>query len=139
MQGIRGLVVGSLVGVAVGAFVMTSLHATTVVGLLGGACVGLSVFAVVATKSDASDEAADAAWQAASRDLPPVSDRANLERMQANMPGPGQKRAQRRPGVTPSGAAPAPSSAGSAISTEAESGDAAGSPSIPGNDGAKAR
>ncbi len=56
------------------------------------------MFAVVATKSDASDEAADAAWRAASLDLPPVSDRTLLERAQASMPGPDhKKKPQRKP------------------------------------------
>jgi hypothetical protein len=97
LQRIRGLFVGILVGGGLALFVMVSLHATSLVALAAGGCVGLSVFAVVATRDDASDEAADAAWRAASLDLPPASDRALLERMQASMPGPGQKKRPRRP------------------------------------------
>jgi hypothetical protein len=104
LQGFRGLVVGGLVGVGVAAFVMVTLHATTPVGVVGGLLVGLSVFAVVATKSDASDEAADAAWREASLDLPPASERLMLERTQASMAGPAQKRTpQRRPPASVSG------------------------------------
>ncbi len=108
MQGFRGLVVGTLVGVGVAAFVMVTLHATTPVGVVGGLLVGLSVFAVVATKSDASDEAADEAWREASLDLPPASERLALERMQASMPGPVQKRTPQRrsPVGAPGGAGP---------------------------------
>ena len=106
MQGFRGLVVGTLVGLGVATFVMVTLHATTPVGVVGGLLVGLSVFAVVATKSDASDDAADAAWREASLDLPPASERLTLERMQATMPGPAQKRTpQRRPPASVSGGA----------------------------------
>jgi hypothetical protein len=49
---------------------------------------GLAVFSVVVTGTDAHDAAADAAWQAAAADLPPVSDRVALERDQVSMPGP---------------------------------------------------
>jgi hypothetical protein len=94
VQRIRGLIVGTLVGVALMAFVTVSLHATQLVGLLGGLFVGLSIFAVVATKEDPSDSAADAAWRKAAPDLPPVSDRAAIERRQSSMPGP---QSDRRP------------------------------------------
>jgi hypothetical protein len=105
VQPIRGLIIGTLVGATLAAFVMTTLHATTLVGLLGGAGVGISVFAVVSTKSDTGDEAADAAWRAASLDLPPVSDRLALERFQERLPGPDEKRrSPKRPAIPVRGA-----------------------------------
>jgi hypothetical protein len=92
LQRVRGVIAATLVGVPLGLFVTISLHATHEVALLIGLVVGLAVFAVVATGTDAHDYAADAAWREATVDLPPVSDRIVLERTQASMPGPGKQR-----------------------------------------------
>jgi len=92
LQRVRGLVAAATVGIPLAVFVTLSLHATREVAVLMGAAVGLAIFAVVATQHDAHDEAADAAWREAAPDLPPVSDRVALERLQADMPGPGKPR-----------------------------------------------
>ncbi len=88
MQKVRGLIAGTLVGVPLGAILYFSLHATIEIAALAGSAVGLSIFAVVATGTDARGRAADAAWQDAAPDLPPASDRIAMERSQATMPGP---------------------------------------------------
>lgn len=92
MQRIRGLAAAAAVGIPLAIFVTMSLHATREIAILIGGIVGLAIFAVVATQHDAHDEAGDAAWREAAMDLPPVSDRVILERMQASMPGPGNGR-----------------------------------------------
>lgn len=79
MQRVRGLISGAVVGVPLGVFMILLLHAVVWAAALGGGLVGLAIFAVVATRSDAHEEAADAAWQEAASDLPPVSDRVPLE------------------------------------------------------------
>jgi uncharacterized membrane protein YccC len=91
LQRVRGLIAGLLVGGPLGIFVTVSLHATREIAGLLGFVVGLAVFAVVATGTDAHDYAADQAWRDAASDLPPVSDRIILERSQASMPGPGKQ------------------------------------------------
>jgi hypothetical protein len=98
LQRVRGLIAATLVAVPLAFFLWFSLHATLwFVGIIAGG-VGAAIFATVATRSDANDEAADAAWREAAPDLPPVSDRAALERDQASMPGP-EKQGKR--GVRP--------------------------------------
>jgi hypothetical protein len=88
LQRVRGLVAAALIGVPLGAFLFVSLHASREIAALVGSGVGLAIFAVVATGTDAQDAAADAAWRQAAPDLPPASDRITLERNQATMPGP---------------------------------------------------
>jgi hypothetical protein len=107
----RGLVAAAAVGVPLAVFVTLSLHATREIAVLIGAAVGLAIFAVVATQHDAHDEAADAAWREAASDLPPVSDRVMLERMQVSLPGPEKSRkavptARHRGEATKPGGAP---------------------------------
>jgi hypothetical protein len=97
LQKVRGLVAAVLVGAPLAAFLMFWLHATREFAGLCVLGIGLAIFAVVATRSDAHDEAADLAWQAAAPDLPPVSDRVALERTQAVMLGPSKKKATPRP------------------------------------------
>ncbi len=92
MQRVRGLIAGSLVGVPLGLFMILWLHALVWAAAIGGGLVGLAIFAVVATRRDVREEAADAAWRDAAPDLPPVSDRVALERVQARLPGPGKSR-----------------------------------------------
>jgi len=98
LQRVRGLVAAVAVSVPLMIFLLLWLHATREFAVLIGCAIGLAIFAVVATGSDAHDAAADAAWKEAALDLPPVSDRVILERMQASMPGPEKpKRAAGRP------------------------------------------
>ena len=92
LQRIRGLIAGSLVGFPLGVFLLFTLHATREAGALIGVAVGLAIFVVVATGTDARDQIAEAAWREAAPDLPPVSDRIALEQSQATMPGPQKQR-----------------------------------------------
>jgi hypothetical protein len=92
LQRVRGLIAGTLVGVSLGVFMILVLHAVVWAAGLGGGVVGLAIFAVVATRSDAHEGAADVAWREATTDLPPVSDRVTLERLQAQLPGPAKRR-----------------------------------------------
>ena len=92
MQRIKGVVAGILVGVPFGLYLNLWLHATREFSIVAPAGIGVAIFAIVATRSDSNDEAADAAWRAAALDLPPTSDRVILERLQASMPGPDRKR-----------------------------------------------
>ena len=111
MQRIKGLVAAAVIGMPLGAFLFVSLHASREIAVLVGSVVGLAIFAVVATGTDARDAAADAAWRQAAPDLPPASDRITLERNQAAMPGPEKgRRTSPRPrddiqGVAPTNAA----------------------------------
>jgi hypothetical protein len=113
LQRVRGLIAGILVGIPLWVFLVLSpaLHAQAEVAIAICVLVGVAVFAVVGTRSDAHDEAADAAWREAALDLPPASDRVILERMQASMPGPGKPRksgpmsGEQKGGAQPSGAA----------------------------------
>lgn len=98
MQRIRGLFAAAIIGVPLGAFLFVSLHATREIAALVGSGVGLAIFAVVATGTDAHDAEADAAWREAAGDLPPSSDRIAMERSQATMPGPEKgRRTSHRP------------------------------------------
>lgn len=92
MQRIRGLIAATVVGVPLAIYLGIILHATREFAILVGCCVGFAIFAVVSTRSDSRDEAADAAWNEAARDLPPASDRTALERRQAAMSGPEKRR-----------------------------------------------
>jgi hypothetical protein len=87
-QRVQGLLVGFLVGASVAFWVFLTLHAIVLAALAWGGIVGLAIFAVVATKSDPADDAADAAWRLAAPDLPPTSDRLTLERAQEHIEGP---------------------------------------------------
>lgn len=109
MQRFKGIAAGAVIGVPLGAYVHLQLHGILAVAILAGVCVGLPIAFVVGTRSDARDAAADAAWRAAAPDLPPVSDRRALERLQATMPAPG---ASRRGGSRPAEHGAVPSSAG---------------------------
>jgi len=98
LQRVRGLVAAVLVSVPLALFLLVWLHATREFAVLIGCGLGLAIFIVVATGTDAHDQAADAAWREAALDLPPVSDRVILERDQARMPGPEKPR---RAGIRP--------------------------------------
>ena len=110
MQRVRGIISATLVGLPLSAFLWFWLHAPIEVAILISVVLGVVIFAIVATRSDAHDEAADAAWREVASDLPPVSDRRVLELDQLHMPGPEKPqpsggRARRQAGVLPAGAA----------------------------------
>jgi hypothetical protein len=92
VQRVKGAAVGAMVAVALGILTGVTLHATPLAAIALSAIVGLSVFGVVATRTGPEDYAADAAWRHAAMDLPPVSDRVILERLQASLPGPSPKK-----------------------------------------------
>jgi hypothetical protein len=101
LQRVRGLIAGTLVGIPLGGFMMFWLHAVVWAAALGGGVVAVGIFAVVSTRSDVRDEAADAAWREAAPDLPPVSDRIHLENRGAALSPP-----EARPKASPSSADP---------------------------------
>jgi hypothetical protein len=110
LQRVRGLIAAAIVGLPLWCLLFFSLHATRELATIGAACVGLAIFAVVATGTDARDAEADTAWREAAPDLPPASDRVTLDRSQATMPGPdrrrtGQRHRDERQGVQPGDAA----------------------------------
>jgi hypothetical protein len=92
LRRVRGLAAALTVAIPAAMFLLLWMHATREFGLAIACGLGLAIFAVVATGTDPHDAAADAAWQAAAPDLPPVVDRATLERDQASMPGPEKPR-----------------------------------------------
>jgi hypothetical protein len=107
LQRVRGVIAAAVVGIPLGALMFFSLHASREIAALVGSGVGLAIFAVVATGTDARDAAADTAWRQAAPDLPPASDRIVLERDQETMPGPEKvRRTSRRPGDDRQGVAP---------------------------------
>jgi hypothetical protein len=115
MQRIRGVGAGAAIGVPLAAYVHLQLHGILAVAILVGVCVGLPIALVVGTRSDPRDAAADAAWREAAPDLPPVSDRTALERLQATLPGPGPNRRAR---VRPADQGGVPPTAGVAERTD---------------------
>jgi hypothetical protein len=92
LQRVRGIIAAILVGVPLIVFLHLWLHAPIEFAAIIAAVLGIAIFAIVATRSDAHDEVADAAWLEASPDLPPMSDRIALERDQVSMPGPAKPR-----------------------------------------------
>jgi hypothetical protein len=92
LQKVRGLIAAAVVGMPLWCLLFFSLHATREIAAIAAAGVGLAIFAVVATGTDARDARADAAWREAAPDLPPSSDRIALDRSQATMPGPDRGR-----------------------------------------------
>jgi hypothetical protein len=105
LQKVRGLIAAVVVGLPLWCLLFFSLHATREIAAVAAAGVGLAIFAVVATGTDARDAEADAAWREAAPDLPPASDRIAMDRSQATMPGPdrgrrpGQRQRDERHGV----------------------------------------
>jgi len=88
MQKFRGILMAVVIAAGVAAFATVWLHAVPEVALAIAAIVGVAIALVVGTRTDAHDEAADAAWRLAAPGLPPGSDRAALELGQRSMPGP---------------------------------------------------
>jgi hypothetical protein len=88
LQRVRGIIAATLVGVPLSVFLWFWLHAPKEVAALISIVLGIAIFMIVASRSDAHDEASDVAWREVSPDLPPVSDRLALERDQISMPGP---------------------------------------------------
>jgi hypothetical protein len=99
LQRVRGVIAGILVGGPLTLYLVAGpiTHAPLELGALVGIGVAIAIFAVVGTRSDAHDEAADAAWREVALDLPPVSDRIILARVQASMPGPEKRRRTHMP------------------------------------------
>jgi hypothetical protein len=64
------------------------MHAIDWLAVISSVSLSLSVMAVVGTGRDDAGVAADAAWRAASPDLPPVVDRVAMEQAQARIPSP---------------------------------------------------
>jgi hypothetical protein len=91
LQRVKGVIAGFVVGAPFAGFLWFWLHAEREWAALVGFCIGLAIFAVVATRSDSRDAAADLAWREVASDLPPYSERAALERVQVDMPGPDRK------------------------------------------------
>jgi hypothetical protein len=134
-QRVEGLVVGSVVGASLGFWMFLTLHAILLAAVLAGGIVGLAIFAVVATKRDPADEAADAAWRAAAPDLPPASDRIALERAQEHIDSPdarrrGPRRAAGDSGSKPSGTANAVTAPRRAYKIEQDAGAPESDPAI---------
>ena len=96
MQRVRGIIAATLVGLPLSAFLWFWLHAPIEVAVAISLALGIAIFAIVATRSDAHDEAADVAWRQVAPDLPPASDRVVMERDQISMLGPEELRGGRR-------------------------------------------
>jgi hypothetical protein len=88
LQRVRGIIAATLVGLPLSAFLWFWLHAPIEVAILISVVLGVAVFAIVASRSDAHDDASDVAWKLAAPDLPPTMDRTAMEREQMSMPGP---------------------------------------------------
>ncbi len=88
MQVLKGIIAGAIVGIPLSIYMAIMLDALPVIAVLAGFGIGLSIFAVVATRTAREDAAADLAWRAASPDLPPESDRRELEVSQSRIAGP---------------------------------------------------
>jgi hypothetical protein len=84
----KGVFAAFAVGIPLGLYLHLWLHGTLLFTLLAVGTLGTGITIVVGTRSDKTDAAADAAWEAAAPDLPPVSDRRALEISQAHLPGP---------------------------------------------------
>jgi hypothetical protein len=93
LQRLRGIIAALAVGAPLTAFLHLWLHAPIEFAAVISGVLGIAIFAIVATRSDAHEDAADKAWLEASPDLPPMSDRIALERDQVSMPGPVKPRA----------------------------------------------
>jgi hypothetical protein len=87
-QVLKGVFAAFAVGIPLGLYLHLWLHGTLLFTLVAVGALGTGIIIVVGTRSDRTDAAADAAWQAAAPDLPPVSDRRALETSQARLPGP---------------------------------------------------
>lgn len=88
---LRGFAIGAIVGGLLYAFLILWMHAIDWLAVISSVSLGLSVMAVVGTGRDDAGVAADAAWRAASPDLPPVVDRVAMEQAQARIPGPSDR------------------------------------------------
>jgi hypothetical protein len=96
LQRVRGIIAAILVGLPLSTFLWFWLHAPIEVAVAISLILGIAIFAIVATRSDAHDEAADALWREVAPDLPPVSDRVAMERDQVSMRGPDKPRGGKR-------------------------------------------
>lgn len=96
MQIIKGILAGAIVGIPLSIYLAIMLDALPVFAVLAGFGIGLAIFAVVATRTAREDAAADLAWRTAASDLPPASDRRELEATQSRMAGPEQRSSRPR-------------------------------------------
>jgi hypothetical protein len=110
-QILKGVAAAVIVDVPLGLYLYFWLHAPLWFALLLLGILGSAIVAVVGTRSDASDAAADAAWREAAPDLPPVSDRRVTDGGRGQMPAPTaavpQAAAQARGAKAPAGKNPA--------------------------------
>jgi len=86
MQLLRGLVTSAIVAGLLYGFLTIWMHGVEWFAALASLTLGLAILAVVGTRSDDNGAAIDAAWRAAAPDLPPVSDRLNLEQAPIRIP-----------------------------------------------------
>ena len=87
MQLLRGLVISAIVGGLLYGFLTIWMHGAEWFAALASMALGLAILAVVGTRGDDNGAAIDAAWRAAAPDLPPVSNRLNLEQAPVRVPG----------------------------------------------------
>jgi len=77
---LRGVVVGAIIGGLLYGFLIVWLHAVEWLAAPAALTLGFAILAMVGTRRNDRGAAQDAAWRAAAPDLPPVSDRAILDR-----------------------------------------------------------
>jgi len=131
MQKLRGILTGLVIAILVAAVVRLWLHGTLEASAGIGAIVGIATTLVVGTRTDARSEAADAAWRAASPDLPPASDRSALELTQRSMPGPAAYPVPApAPAADPAAPAPAGAPAAPALTPTAMAASPATAPAL---------
>jgi|ERR1035437_1041654 hypothetical protein len=94
MQLLRGVLVGAIVGGLLYGFLIVWMHAIDWLAIASSLTLALAVMAVVGTSSDDQGTASDVAWRAAAPDLPPVLDRAAMEKAQTHIPGPSKPGSQ---------------------------------------------
>jgi hypothetical protein len=92
MQILRGIAAGTVVAIPLAIFILWWLSGVLLIAIFIAGGVGVGAAIIVGTRTDTTDIAADEAWRAAAPDLPPVSDRAAMEKRQVSMSGPGKSR-----------------------------------------------
>ncbi len=86
MRALQGFAAALVVASVFGTFMVVFLGASWLFALIASGAIAIGILAVVLTRTSERDVAADAAWVAASPDLPPASDRRALERSQIPVP-----------------------------------------------------
>ncbi len=95
-QLIRPIASGLIVALIAGGFLFIWMHAPIWFAVANAAVIGVVVLAISGSAPTARDEAADQAWADAAPDLPPHSERREMERDQAALPAPVAVRSARR-------------------------------------------